>query len=103
MKKYYLLALVVVFTSVFASGCSKGYESQRTVDDLTVTLSAGRYPLVKGDNALTLKVADSAGKALADAQVSVRFYMPPMPGMSPMEFTSLATPRGTASTLRSTR
>jgi hypothetical protein len=91
-----LLALVVVFTSVFASGCSKGYQSQKAVGDLTVTLSVGSYPLVKGDNTLTVKVADSTGKAVTDAQVNVRFYMPPMPGMSPMELTSQATPKGNA-------
>jgi hypothetical protein len=96
MKKYYLLALVVVFTTAFTSGCSKGYESQKAVGDLTVTLSVGSYPLVKGDNTLTVKVADSAGKAVTDAQVNVRFYMPPMPGMSPMELTSQATPKGNA-------
>lgn len=63
---------------------------------MTVTLSVGSYPLVKGDNTLTVKVADSTGKAVTDAQVNVRFYMPPMPGMSPMELTSQATPKGNA-------
>ncbi len=85
MRKIYLTIMVAVFTAALASGCSKGYESQKTVDDLKVTLWASRYPLVKGDNALHVRLADAAGKAVPGAQVSVRFYMPPMPGMAPME------------------
>ncbi len=85
MRKIYFTIMVAVFTAALASGCSKGYESQKTVDDLKVTLGAARYPLVKGDNALHVKVADAAGKAVPGAQVSVRFLMPPMPGMAPME------------------
>ncbi len=96
MKKYNFLVLVVVLATASVFGCSKGYESQRAVDDLTVILAAGRYPLVKGDNTLTIKVADSGGKAVTATQVNVRFYMPPMPGMAPMELTLQATPKGNA-------
>lgn len=85
MRKIYLIIVIAVFTVALALGCSKGYESQKTVDDLTILLSANSYPLVKGDNALHVKVADAAGKAVPGAQVSVRFSMPPMPGMAPME------------------
>ncbi len=96
MREMYLIVISAVLIAGFASGCSKGYESQRAADDLTVTLSAGGYPLVKGDNAVTLKIADSTGKAVTDARVNVRFYMPPMPGMSPMELSTQATPKGNA-------
>jgi len=98
MKKYYLTALAVLFVAIFAFGCSKGYVSQKTADGLTVTLSVGSYPLVKGDNALSIKVADSSGKTVADAVVNARFFMPPMPGMAPMEFNTQATPKGNAYT-----
>jgi hypothetical protein len=94
MRKMDLIAIVAVFTTIFVFGCSKGYESQKTADDLTVTLSVGSYPLVKGDNTLSVKVADSSGKAVTDAQVNARFYMPPMPGMAPMELNAQAMPKG---------
>ena len=71
-------------TLIFAVGTSWGYESQKTAADLTVTLSAGSYPLVKGENELSVKVTDGSGKAVTDAKVTVRFFMPPMPGMAPM-------------------
>jgi len=96
MRKMYLIMICVAFIMGLASGCSKGYQTQKAVDDLTVILSVGSYPLVKGDNTLMLKVADPAGKAQTDAHVDVRFYMPPMPGMSPMEFTVQATLKGNA-------
>jgi YtkA-like protein len=84
MREIYLIVVIPFFIAALALGCSKGYESQKTVDDLTISLSATR-PLVKGDNALHVKVSDAAGKAVPGAQVSVRFSMPPMPGMAPME------------------
>jgi hypothetical protein len=101
MRKVYLAIIVAGLAAAVVTGCSRGYESRKTVDDVTVTLSAGYYPLVKGDNTLTVKVTDASGKPVTDAQVSVRFYMPPMPGMAPMEFNPPATLKGNAYTFTS--
>jgi len=92
-KKLFAIAVAAV-AAVMILGCSKGYESQKTADDLKITLSVDRYPLVKGDNALNLKMEESAGKAVTDAAVNVRYYMPPMPGMAPMDFNTQAVPKG---------
>ena len=94
MKRSLLVIVVVLVSAGMFFGCSKGYESQKTADDLKVTLSIDRYPLVKGDNTLNLKVADAAGKAVTDATVNVRYYMPPMPGMAPMDFNTQAALKG---------
>jgi hypothetical protein len=94
MKKFLLAIAVAAVAAVMLFGCSKGYESQKTVDDLKVTLSVERYPLIKGDNTLNIKMADSAGKAVTDAAVNVRYYMPPMPGMAPMDFNTQAALKG---------
>jgi hypothetical protein len=69
---------------VLSAGMSWAYETQKTTGGVTITLSAGSYPLVNGDNSLSVKVTDKSGKAVTDAKVSVRFFMPPMPGMAPM-------------------
>ncbi len=61
---------------------------------MKVTLSVERYPLIKGDNSLTVKIADATGKALTDAAVSVRYFMPPMAGMAPMEYATQAVLKG---------
>ncbi len=84
-----LLAAVMV-----VAGCSKGYETKKVSDDLSVTLKADRYPLIKGDNDLSVNVADVTGKTVADTTVQVRYYMPVMPGMAPMEFTAQLVPKG---------
>ena len=94
MKKILFVMAVGLVSVGMLFGCSKGYESQKTADDLKITLSVDRYPLVKGDNALSLKVIDAAGKAVTDAAVNVHYFMPPMPGMAPMDFNTQAVLKG---------
>lgn len=93
MKKVFLAVMAITLVAVVV-GCTKGYESQKTVGNLSVTLTASRYPLAKGDNSLNVKVADTGGKAVTDAKVEARYYMPAMPGMAPMEFTAQAALKG---------
>jgi hypothetical protein len=83
-RRVFVVLVVMLLVSVLGA-CSKGYESQKSSAGLRITLKADRYPLVKGDNNLTINVMDSAGKVVSDAKVDIRFYMPPMPGMAPME------------------
>lgn len=90
MKKVFLLLVVISAATMYLVGCSKGYESQKTAGDLKIVLAAKTYPLVKGDNTLTVKLMDAAGKDVTDAKVDVRYYMPAMPGMAPMEYTTQA-------------
>jgi hypothetical protein len=94
MKRFSLVTGVVIMTLMLAIGTSWGYEAQKTTGGLTVTLSAGSYPLVKGGNDLSVKVTDGSGKAVTDAKVTVRFFMPPMPGMAPMSSKSEAALKG---------
>lgn len=94
MRKSFMTILVVMLSAAAVFGCSKGYESQKTTGDLTITLKADRYPLVKADNALSVKVTDATGKAVTDAKVEVRYYMPPMAGMAPMDFSAQTVQKG---------
>ena len=88
-----VLAVVAVFLSV---GLSWGYETQKASGGLTVILLARSYPLAMGDNAVSVKILDASGKTVTDAAVTVRFFMPPMPGMAPMSSTIQAQPTGDA-------
>ncbi len=88
MKKAYLTIAIVSLITMTVVACTKGYESRKTAGSLSVTLLADRYPLIKGDNSLAVKVAGSDGKAVTDSKVEARYYMPAMPGMAPMEFTA---------------
>ena len=88
MKKNLWVMLVALISVGMVFGCTKGYEAQKSAGDVTVTLTAGSYPLVKGDNTLKVKLADSAGKPVTDAKGDVHYYMPAMPGMAPMDYTA---------------
>lgn len=90
MNRTFSIALAGIITLAVIAGCSKGYESQRSVGGLNVMLTAERYPLVKADNTLGVKVADPSGKTVTDAKVEARFYMPQMPGMAAIESTTQA-------------
>lgn len=94
MKRLSLLVIIFLAAGVIVSGCAKGYESERPAGDLRVILKADRYPLVRGDNAVTVKITDTAGKPVANADVNVRYYMPPMPGMPPMDYNTHAAKKG---------
>lgn len=94
MKKVPVVLTAVVIALLVLFGCSKGYEKKTVAGDLTITLSVDRYPLVKGDNMLSVKVADASDKPVTDAVVSVRYFMPAMPGMAPMDFNTQAALKG---------
>ena len=94
MKKAYLVIMAAVLAASVLVGCSKGYESLKNAGDLGITLKVDRYPLVKGDNSLTVQITEKSGKAMTDATVAVRYSMPPMSGMPPMEFNTQAAPKG---------
>lgn len=96
MKRSILGMMIAVAALSLVIGCTKGYESQKTVEDLKITLSVAKYPLIKGDNVISVAVADTTGKAVTDAAVNVRYYMPPMPGMAPMDYNAQGVLKGSA-------
>jgi hypothetical protein len=94
MKKVYLGIVITLVAAAMLFGCAKGYETQKSAGDLKIALSVERYPLIKGDNAMAVKVTDAAGKAVTDAVVNARYYMPPMVGMAPMDYNTQAVLKG---------
>jgi hypothetical protein len=77
--------LCAVISIAGLAGCSKGYVSEKISGGLSITLKAERYPLVRGDNKVTVTIVDSEKRTVTDAKVDMRFSMPPMPGMAPMD------------------
>jgi hypothetical protein len=94
MRKVLIGFVAIAIAGLVLSGCSKGYEKKTAAGDLTITLSIDRYPLVKGDNMLSVKAVDASGKPVTDAAVSVHYFMPAMPGMAPMNFNTQAVLKG---------
>ncbi len=67
-----------------AVACIGEYRVEKRVDDLEVTLVAPGHPLRIGDNPLQLEIRDRR-EALANAEVRVRYGLPPMPGMGAVD------------------
>jgi hypothetical protein len=57
-------------------------------------MTINRNPPIVAKNRLTLEIRDKSGNAITDAAVLVNYYMPPMPGMAPMNYTTAAQPAG---------
>ena len=72
----------------------RDYTVRRKVDAYTVDLSINRNPPVTGKNDISIEIRDSLGKHVTNAPVSVNYYMPPMQGMPPMNYTVSACPSG---------
>jgi nitrogen fixation protein FixH len=92
-----VLAVLVVTVAVLAMAVpswARGYENKKSAGKFDVTLKVDRYPLVKGNNAVKVQVTDRTGKPAANAKVSVRYYMPAMPGMAPMSYSVTPSPKG---------
>lgn len=94
-RKIMAVLAIVVAAALFGSpSWAKGFENTKAAGKYKVTLKADSYPLVKGANTVTVTVADKTGKAVTNAKVKVRYYMPPMPGMAPMSYTTDAVLKG---------
>ena len=89
------LAVALVSMTLLTGGLfSKGYESSKSKGGYTITLKADKYPLIRGDNELSIAVADRSGKTVPGAAVEARYYMPPMPGMAPMDYRTKTAEKG---------
>jgi len=76
------------------ASAARDYVIRKKVDQFTVTATIDRNPPILGHNLLTVAITDGSGKSLKDLVVMVNYYMPPMPGMAPMNYTIRANPKG---------
>ena len=72
----------------------RDYTARKKVEGYTIEISINRNPPIVAKNELQVMIKDSAGKAVSDLKVMVNYYMPPMPGMAPMNYTVQASPKG---------
>lgn len=79
--------------------CGRDFAMKKKVDGFTINIVINRNPPIVAKNDLLVTVTDTQGKALGNLKVMVNYYMPPMPGMAPMNYTVQATPKGTAYTV----
>ncbi len=87
MKK--ILALFITLTlSLFA----EGYYDKGETGGITVEVIS-KKTLIEGNNEVFVKLSKD-GKAITDAKLKAKFFMPEMPGMPYMEYIGEGTPEG---------
>ena len=85
------LFFICAFVSVVHG---RDYAVRRKVEAFTVDIAINRNPPVMGKNDIRIGIKDGLGKHVLNVPVSVNYYMPPMPGMPPMNYTVTASPSG---------
>ncbi len=99
MRGNSIVRTLIVLLSVWIcapAAYGRDFTVRRTVDGYTVDIAINRNPPVLGPNRLKVEVKDSTGRPVAGISVTVNYYMPPMPGMPPMNYTVKAQPQGAA-------
>lgn len=92
MRKKFLLILILLFVAGMAS--AKSYEVKKMAGEYEVEVRIDRSPPIVGDNQIEIEVKDARGKPVTDAKILINYYMPPMPRMAPMNYTTDAKLKG---------
>ncbi|MEW6668934.1 MAG: FixH family protein [Thermodesulfobacteriota bacterium] len=81
------------FMAFISSAYGKDFVVRRNVEGYTLDVAMNRNPPILGKNDIRVEIKDSQGKSVVDAPVTINYFMPPMPGMAPMNYTVNAAPR----------
>lgn len=93
-KIKFILLIFVIITASLADAWARDYRVRKKKSGYTVDVSINKNPPILGDNDITIQIKDAGGKNVKDARVLVNYYMPPMPGMPPMNYNVFADPQG---------
>ncbi len=88
-----LISTLILFLTV-ALADARGIEVRKRVGELEAEMRIDQSPPVLGDNNIEIELKDATGELVTDAKVVVNYYMPPMPRMAPMNYTTDAKLKG---------
>jgi hypothetical protein len=94
MKK--ILIILILLAGISSPERILALELKKRTTDFEVTASIDRTPPIVGENKLSLLLKGADGKLITQAQILVNYYMPPMPRMAPMNYTTPAPFKGDA-------
>ena len=89
-----LIAFLLILFLIVGTAFARGYEIKRRVGDYEAEVKIDRSPPATGDNNIEIGIRDAGGNSVTDAKVLVNYYMPPMPRMAPMNYTTDAQLKG---------
>jgi len=94
IMKTWGIVILALLTGVPAA-YSKDLELTGKTGEFEVHLTIDRNPPILGRNQMEIEIKDStASGRVTDANVVVNYYMPPMPRMAPMNYTTNAELKG---------
>ncbi|MEW6335722.1 MAG: FixH family protein, partial [Thermodesulfobacteriota bacterium] len=88
MKRWVLAVMMVALAA--GTAAAKDYVVTKKTDDYNVVVKMDRNPPTTGNNQMFISIKDAAGADVTNAKVTVQYYMPPMPGMPPMNYNANA-------------
>jgi len=94
IKRILSLLLILLLILTAASVGARSYELRKKAGEYETEVRLDRNPPSLGDNNIEIEIKDGEGKPLTEAKVLVNYYMPPMPRMAPMNYTSDARLKG---------
>jgi len=94
IKMTKLLAIILALFLIPGIAFPRGYEAKKMAGEYEAEVKIDRSPPVVGDNQIEIEVKDARGKPVTDAKILVNYYMPPMPRMLPMNYTTDAKLKG---------
>ena len=94
MKRFIPL-LLILFSLIAVSPVQAGdLRMANRHGAYVVEIAINRNPPIVGDNRIEISITDGNGRRVSEAQVLVNYYMPPMPRMAPMNYTTPAKIKG---------
>ena len=90
-----ILCILNLLIGVFATSADgRDFKVRRNLQGYTISVTMKQNPPILGKNDIKVEIKDSLGKYIVDAPVTVNYFMPPMPGMPPMNYRVKASPDG---------
>ena len=86
MRKIFIFILIPL--AIAGIAYARGYEVRKNLGEYEAQVRIDRNPPVLGDNQIEVEIKDGGGKRITDAKVLINYYMPPMPRMVPMNYTT---------------
>ena len=86
--------LILVLLVATPAAYSKDLELAGKAGEFEVRARIDRNPPILGHNHMEIEIKDATAGVVTDATVMVNYYMPPMPRMAPMNYTTKAELKG---------
>jgi len=88
------LVFILALLSISPATYAKDFVVVKKAGEYRVEARIDRNPPILGENNIEIEIRDAAGIRNNDAKVMVNYYMPPMPRMAPMNYTTHAKLKG---------